>query len=369
MSKRFFVLEWAGIVMLCAFSVAAHTEEMTVNIFGRIHADAAIYDEDVTALDSGTELRRARLGVSGDIDQDWSYKAEYDFAGSAEIKDAWIKYSADWGSLTIGNQKPPFSLDVLASSKYLPFMERALAPTSFAPGRRIGIGWQRALPGWALSAMLFGKDANQDIAGDQGIGVAGRAAWHRQSDSTLYHVGLAAMWMEPQSTEDDSFRYRVRPESHVTGVRLVDTTITQASSSTSLGIEFAARWEGLSVQAEYISVAVDQAAAGIGDPGFSGYYAYLSWFPGGEFRSYKNGIFGRAEASRAWEFGIRFSNIDLDDGVFNGGEEKNITLGVNYYVNPQLRFMANYIHADVDNGINGNETPNIIQFRASLDFN
>ena len=64
MSKRFFVLEWAGIVMLCAFSVAAHTEEMTVNIFGRIHADAAIYDEDVTALDSGSESRRARPGAS-----------------------------------------------------------------------------------------------------------------------------------------------------------------------------------------------------------------------------------------------------------------------------------------------------------------
>ena len=368
MSKRFFILEWAGIVMLCGFSIAAHTEEMTINVFGRVQVDAAVYDEDVTALDSGSELRRARLGVSGDIDQDWSYKAEYDVAGSTDIKDAWIQYSADWGSLTIGNQKLPFSLDALDSSKYFPFMERALATVSFTVARRIGFRWDRASSDWALSAMLFGKNANQDIAGDKGIGVAGRAAWNTQNDSTLYHVGLAAMWMEPQSTEDDTFRYRVRPESHVTGVRLVDTTITQASSSTSLGIEFAARWEGLSVQAEYISIAVDQAATGIGDPGFSGYYAYLSWFPGGEFRSYKNGIFGRAEASRAWEFGIRFSSIDLDDGVFNGGEEKNITLGVNYYVNPQLRFMANYIHADVDNGINGDETPNIIQFRASMDF-
>ena len=368
MKKGFFLPEWAGIVMLCVFSVAGHTQEMSVNVFGRVHLDAAIFDEDVTALDSGTELRRARLGVSGDIDENWSYKAEYDFAGNADIKDAWIRYSADWGSLTIGNKKPPFSLDVLTSSKYVPFMERAMAPTSFAPGRRIGIGWDRALSNWTLSAMLFGKEANQSINGDQGIGFAGRAAWNTQTDSTLYHAGLAAMWLEPPSTEDDTFRYRVRPESHVTGVRLVDTTITQASSSTSLGIEVAARWGGLSAQAEFISVDVDQAAAGVSDPGFSGYYAHVSWFPGGEFRPYKNGAFGRAKAVRAWEFGVRFSTIDLDDGVFNGGVEKNLTLGVNYYVNPQLRFMVNYIRADIENGINGDETPNIFQIRASMDF-
>ncbi|MCZ6826035.1 MAG: porin [Gammaproteobacteria bacterium] len=354
--------------MLCAFSGTGYSEEMSVDVFGRIQIDAAIYDEDVTGLDSGTELRRARLGVRGNINENWSYKADYDFASSTQIKDAWIKYSADWGSLKIGNEKPPFGLDSLTSDIYLPFMERAMVPVIFGPGRRIGIGWERALSDWALLAMLFGQNANQDIAGDQGIGFAGRAAWHTQSDSTLYHVGLAVMWMEPQSTEDDTFRYRVRPESHVTDERLVDTTITQASSSTSLGIEFAARWEGLSVQAEYVSVDVNQAAAGLSDPGFSGYYAQVSWFPAGESRPYKNGVFGRARATRAWEFGIRFSSIDLDDGVFNGGEERNITLGVNYYVNPQLRFMANYIHADIENGINGDETPRIFQFRASMDF-
>jgi len=54
--------------------------------------------------------------------------------------------------------------------------------------------------------------------------------------------------------------------------------------------------------------------------------------------------------------------------VFNGGEEKNITLGVNYYVNPQLRFMVNYIRADIESGINGDETPTIFQIRASMDF-
>ena len=122
--------------------------------------------------------------------------------------------------------------------------------------------------------------------------------------------------------------------------------------------------------AEVLSAMVRAApfAAGVSDPGFNGYYGFISWFPGGDIRPYKDGIFGRVMAQNAWEFAIRYSYIDLDDGVFNGGKETNTTLGVNYYVNPQLRFMANYMHADVKNGVNGDEKPNVFALRLSMDF-
>ncbi len=37
----------------------------TFGILGRIQADAAFYDQDVAALGSGTEFRRARIGAQG----------------------------------------------------------------------------------------------------------------------------------------------------------------------------------------------------------------------------------------------------------------------------------------------------------------
>ncbi len=368
MIKRFLFPEWAGIMTLWVFSIGVNAEEMTVNVAGALQVDAGLFDEDVTPLDSGTEVRRARLGANGEIDDNWSYKVEFEFVGDSNVKDVWIRYTADWGKVTIGQTKVPFSLNVLTSDKYTTLMERAMVASTFGPERRLGVRWEHALPGWYLAAMVFGKEANQDVNGDQGVGFAGRAVWNTQNDKALYHVGLNAMWMEPESTEDDTFVYEARPQSHVTNERLVSVTVTQANSSTSLGLELAARWGSLSAQAEVIGAEVDQTAAGVSDPGFNGYYGFISWFPGGDIRPYKDGVFGRVMANKAWEFAIRYSYIDLDDGVFSGGEETNTTLGVNYYVNPKLRFMANYMHADVKNGVNGDEKPNVFALRMSMDF-
>ena len=69
----------------------------------------------------------------------------------------------------------------------------------------------------------------------------------------------------------------------------------------------------------------------------------------------------------AFEVAARYSTIDLDDGLVNGGTENNLTIGVNWYLNPQVRFMANYIHVDTNSNA-GNDNPDVIQFRGQLDF-
>ncbi len=73
----------------------------------------------------------------------------------------------------------------------------------------------------------------------------------------------------------------------------------------------------------------------------------------------------------AWELGLRFSHTDLDDnaglagaacaaGCIRGGTQNIWTFGVNWYLNPQVRLLFNYLHIDVDR-LNpagpGNTTP------------
>ena len=76
---------------------------------------------------------------------------------------------------------------------------------------------------------------------------------------------------------------------------------------------------------------------------------------------------------------VRYSNMDLEDSSILGGQQDVYTVGLNYYVNPYLRFMLNYVYADADDvtgqisnpdGSPGrfNDEPSAIAFRVAMDF-
>jgi phosphate-selective porin OprO/OprP len=364
-NKYSIIFRGASLIFVWA---AAAQAETTAGIGGRLQVDGALYDEDVAELGSGTEIRRARLFVEGAITEGWDYRLEFDFNdGDVTPTDAYVQYTGlSLGTIKIGHFKTPFSLEEQTSSRFITFMERAMI-NEFALARRIGVGYEATQGGLTFGAALFGQAAG-DSAEDEGVGAAARVAYAFQPrEAALIHLGLGTAYEEPGTTDtgSDVVRIRARPESHVTSTRLVDTgDIAAARSRTSLGLEFAAVYGSLSAQAEYIQQSVD---SGGGDFDVDGYYAYVSWFPGGQSRPYKGGKFDRIQAENAWEFGVRFSSLDLDDGIVTGGEEDNLTFGANYYVNPYLRFMLNYILVDSERGGISSD-PDILQARLSLDF-
>ncbi len=71
----------------------------------------------------------------------------------------------------------------------------------------------------------------------------------------------------------------------------------------------------------------------------------------------------------AWEVGLRYSHIDLNDEGISGGEEDNITVGLNWYLNPNVRMMFNYVNADLEDraGIPDGDA-DIFQTRFQIDF-
>jgi phosphate-selective porin OprO/OprP len=50
----------------------------------------------------------------------------------------------------------------------------------------------------------------------------------------------------------------------------------------------------------------------------------------------------------AWEIAARYSTMDLNDSGIVGGEAETVTLGLNWYLNPSVRIMANYVLANVE---------------------
>ena len=368
------ILATSGLLTAVAFVGTPALADMTINVGGRIQVDAAYFDDDVTDLDSGTEFRRARLFAEGDIAENWGYKLQLEFAtGDALIADGFVSYGLAGGKLILGQSKVPFSLEEVTSSKYITFMERSAVVNTFAPARRVGAMWYKTAGKMHYGAGMFGQNSNLDVDGDEGLGIGGRFTYAPiLRDENVLHFGVNASLQEPTDTDANTVRFCARPAAHVTRTCLIDTgDITGVNNTSYLGLEAAYVNGPFSAQAEWIGAGVNRDASAGGDLDFAGYYGFVSWFITGETRPYNGGRFNRVTPKSkrgAWEIAARYQGIDLTHGNITGGEQETITLGVNYYVNRNLRFMFNYSSADVTDGINGDEGPSAFMLRGAIDF-
>ena len=344
---------------------------------GNLWVDGAVYDQDKTPLGNGLELRRARLKLEGRLFRDWGFQAEYGFAGNeAEVKDAYLAYEGfDGLAIKLGQFKVPFSLEEQTSGSNITFMERALPVEAFSPGRKLGVGIMSGDKHWSAAAGLFGEAVGDDASdeGDSGWSAAARGTYAPiDSKGRLVHLGASVDYGETNA--DNEVRYRTRPETHVSDQRLVDTgDIDQVSDTLRWGLEAASALGPLSLQSEYIQAEAGRRAD-LPNLEFDGWYVFGSWILTGEERRYddKQGRFEGVEPEGpygAWEAALRYSRVELSDAEIRGGKENDVTLGLNWYLNDNLRFMANYIWVDADPNKDGeSDRPDVFQVRAQLDF-
>jgi len=308
------------------------------------------------------------------------------------ITDAYLRYSGFKPfSFTAGSFKVPFSLEAVSSAKYITFMERGL-PFAFLTLRALGGMAAASGDNWTASLGAFGDTVTTETSDDEGKSLAARITYAPffQSDRVL-HLGASGVWRVPFQNGTAPFhktvRFRSKPESNPitddlgTRGRLVDTgNIPGDVQYFSLfGAELAGVYGPFSIQGEYIRTDVDRS---VGDSlVFDGYYGYASWFLTGESRNYKadKGIFDILTPNKpfslasggwgAWELAARYSEIDLNDDAVSGGRERDITAGLNWYPNPYIHFMANYIHVlEIDGGLHDEEDLDISQVRAQVAY-
>lgn len=339
----------------------------SVEFGGRVQADATYFDNDKYSYTDGSEVRRARVFWRGDLNSDWDYKAQWDFAGDeVDVKDAYLRYSGfDNSRITLGHFKPFGGLEFLTSSNNATFNERAMV-NGFQGDRRLGAGYQRWIDRYTFQAAAYTHEANNAIRGN---GVSARFAYRPAiGDGQFLHLGINA---NRETDDNDSVRFRARPDSHQDSHRIIDTgTIANVDNLTKLGLEAAYVSGPFSAQAEWINQQVNRNVGA--DLSFTGYYAYASYFLTADSRPYSNSdaAFGTVSPSSdkgAWEIAARISNLDLTDETVAGGKADVFTLGVNYYMTRDIRFAANYIMADSD-AVAGDDDPNAIQLRVRITF-
>lgn len=247
-----------------------------------------------------------------------------------------------------------------------------------------------------ISGVASGVGPLGSLPGSDTVGIGGRVTFSPvHDDYTVYHFGLDARW-EDFHDNANFFQYVARLEARARQTPFLFTNIPSntAKDNSVWAVEAAGRWGAFILQGEYMWADVDRADAYFlvpdpsnppgGDPrnpagsfSYNGYYVAASYVLTGEVKDYDfdSGTFGRvhpASSKGAWEILARLSYVDLlasgaladrpyqrfadpeADIVATGlqandmvGSAHSVTVGLTWWVNDNMRFLANYVRTSL----------------------
>ncbi|THD60540.1 porin [Phenylobacterium sp.] len=403
-------------------SIASADGRFTANLHAVMQFDAADYDQatpgPITSdfrrgaastdtshardLSSGSDFRRARLGIDGRAFGDWDYDLLLEFGGAGEedaghIQELWIQYSGlKPFHARIGAFAPSVGLEDQGSTNGMLFLERpavsdiarSLAGGDYREGAEIwgGSSW------WYVNGAVTGRVVgvvNSQATGvsqpyDSQLGFIGRIGFlpiHTQN--AMLEVGVHGSYVDRPAdnggpdTAATGVRYGItlqeRPELRVDGTRLISTGAINARHADTVGLEAAGELGRFFLQSEYESFGIERLnpAAGVTDPSFHGYYVEGAFSLTGERRRFNatTWAFDGPSVSHpyswadggwgAFELAVRYSDIDLNyhagalgtapspDAV-RGGDQQIWTGGLNWYPNSFVKFMLDYQDVRID---------------------
>lgn len=308
-------------------------------------------------LNSGMNIRRARLGAEGTLMKILDYKFEYDFSRgngtvASGITDAFVRLNQNSAmSYKIGSFKEPFSLEEAASNRFLTFAERHMSVNAFVDNPntyKTGIGANYAVTRWqtgmafqtepigAWSAASTSVNANGNQSRNNGSGDTGWQGIGRISgrpfmidDTNFVHVGVSGGHTEVnnQYRADNTFvgangtgggggmAFFAFPGTGVDRSNMLNTGNLTTGSQGSLGARRIDSYDRfgtelwinrgpLSLQGEYLRTNINGLGYNAGEH-LTGYYGFASYFLTGESKTYhvRNGAANRIRPKSVFGWG------------------------------------------------------------------
>ncbi|MCA8961493.1 MAG: porin, partial [Planctomycetes bacterium] len=277
-------------------------------------------------------------------------------------------------TVLIGNQKRPYGLDHLNSSRYNVFIERPFVTEALnQDARRIGVAsygnsedlawnWRYGVFNMANVA-TEGRYVGDTLQPEIAARLAHTAWYDEESEGRNYaHFAVSGSiaWPDGNPSDPDApneARFRTRPEAR-TESRWLDTgRIADTEHYGIVGVETALNFGPVQVVAEAQQVWLHRSGP-MRDLEFYGAYVYVSYFLTGEHMPWdrKSGTLGRPKPAKnfklghglgAWQVAARYSYADLSDEDVLGGVGRAVTLAVNWYWNPNASLQLNYTFGDI----------------------
>jgi phosphate-selective porin OprO/OprP len=359
------------------FSLESADGQYSIGLTGRIHADVGDYvnydpkskSTSPQNLNSGFNLRRARIGVTGKAAGDFTYTFIYDGGGTTDqtpagIQSAQVGYTGIKNMIfEIGYSDTFFTLDEATSSNDTLFMERA-SPANVGTGVNAGDFRSNVGGRWFddrlwLGAYFTGPMNTQVHNQGESIGAFQRAAYQvlAESDYSLHlGVGIDEIIKAPanggsaastsQSVDPDTGKIITTTNPNVASVSLSDrpelridtTSLLSTGQLGTLGhpvnggyiadFELAGNYGPLYWQGEYLHYNIDRENLSTAD--FDGGYGEAAYTLTGESRKYNKAAaaYGGIVPTHAfdpsqgywgaWEIAGRVSYVDLTSNFQNG---------------------------------------------------
>jgi phosphate-selective porin OprO/OprP len=325
---------------------------------GRLQFDAGfvnVPDETGRPEGWGSEARRVRLGVSGDMPGGFGYKFEFDVAGDEiDVNDAILTYETGNLELTVGQHNNFQSLEELTSSLHISNLERAAFTDAFGFERRVGVSAQ--YKGDVVIAQGGVFTDNMGDLSNKNWSMDGRIVAMPKLGSTQLHFGGSAHYSDLEAGA--TVRYRQRPQVHFTGERFVNTGTLGADSETGFGLEAAAIAGRFHVAGEGFWQTLEGPALP-SSPTFFGGYAEVGMFLTADSRGYKGGKFDRVKPTGevgdgglgAVQIVLRYDYLDLNDGPVIGGQQNAYLASLVWTPTDNTRFLLNYGRIEFDDAV------------------
>jgi len=352
------------------FSIASADKKYQLRIRGNIQADGRLYLSDGSA--DNFRMRRVRPSFEGVIAKDFNFRIMPDFAGSTlTLVDAFVGYQFSPAlNIQAGKFKVPFDLERLVSQTDLPFIERSYT-AGLSPNRDNGIHlFGDVLEGrltynlaW-VNGTSDGESSIVDDDSDKEAVVRLFAHPFKGSGSLLEQFGAGIAVTNGNKAGGVPAPYRTNAQqtaySWRTGV---------LSNGTQTRIEPQAYFYhgpfGL-LGAWTSSEHVVSLGTNTSELKHTGWFVTGSWLLTGENATYRsvNPAKDFSPSSRtwgAWEVLLRLSGLDVDDAAFpifanpatSATEVSSISVGVNWYLNRNVKASVNYEHSEFTGGESG----------------
>jgi phosphate-selective porin OprO/OprP len=379
------------IALLLIVALESFASSKTLDVSGQVMLDRTYYQNSLDESVQENNVRKITVGIEGVLSSNLEYEVEYRFNDDNAWRDVYAQYlfttdqaddQSSW-SIKAGNMKEPISLEYISSLKYHTFMERSLLQ-AFINSRKLGVLITRnskhsddenGKHNVHFSIGAFGKSLNDYLDNESSSDtLTARSVYsYKISKHRIVHVGAA---FSHANHYGEKLSINSLPESESYERNLISTKVKNVQHTQRMGIESAVIWKSLSFQSELMNLGVHNDDTHYN---FQSAYAQLSWMITGESKKYstkKAAISGIKPKSKvfkggygAWELAGRISYLDIDDKDEVESSQKDYTLGINWYWNQNIRWMANYIKATISEPSSSSKThEEIMQLRLQYTF-